>query len=318
MAVTINGTTGIDKVQDGTIVTADIAADAVTASKLNVGQLSHRNLIINGAMQVWQRGTSFSGGSTYGYGVDRFMWAQATTNSRSTDVPANEGFTYSTAQQASSGNNILRHVIEDSQRLLGNNTFTLSFWIKGSTSGTGYVDVNDTQEQSYSITTSWQRITKTFTAVTGNANYGSDNDYIDWKTGVTATIYITGVQLELGSQATPFEHRPYGDELRRCQRYYWKKTNITGMAIAQANVSDGLFSIDCPVVMRAAPTATNLNGGTTNADITISGTPSAGGATGGVHSSYPTHILYTLQCVGGSSIARIAYYNGTTTADAEL
>ena len=279
MAVTINGTTGIDKVQDGTIVTADIAdsnittakiadsnittakiaADAVTASKLNVGQLSHRNLIINGAMQVWQRGTSFSGGSTYGYGVDRFMWAQATTNSRSTDVPANEGFTYSTAQQASSGNNILRHVIEDSQRLLGNNTFTLSFWIKGSTSGTGYVDVNDTQEQSYSITTSWQRITKTFTAVTGNANYGSDNDYIDWKTGVTATIYITGVQLEVGSEATPFEHRSYGDELRRCQRYYYQVDNgaQNGKFYAmQYTASYKMFQIPFPTTMRATPTST--------------------------------------------------------------
>jgi ribosomal protein L27 len=230
-----------------------------------------RNLVINGAMQVWQRGTSFSGGSTYGYGVDRFMWAQATTNSRSTDVPANEGFTYSTAQQASSGNNILRHVIEDSQRLLGNNTFTLSFWVKGSTSGTGYVDVNDTQEQSYSITTSWQRITKTFTAVTGNANYGSDNDYIDWKTGVTATIYITGVQLEVGDVATPFEHRSYGEEYLDCLRYYWQVTksvafeNVANVAAYSTTAAYG--TLYYPIPMRASPSFVK----STNSDFVATG-----------------------------------------------
>jgi ribosomal protein L27 len=230
-----------------------------------------RNLVINGAMQVWQRGTSFSGGSTYGYGVDRFMWAQATTNSRSTDVPANEGFTYSTAQQASSGNNILRHVIEDSQRLLGNNTFTLSFWVKGSTSGTGYVDVNDTQEQSYSITTSWQRITKTFTAVTGNANYGSDNDYIDWKTGVTATIYITGVQLEVGDVATPFEHRSYREEYLDCLRYYWQVTksvayeNVINVAAYSTTAAYG--TLYYPTPMRASPSFLK----STNSDFVATG-----------------------------------------------
>ena len=34
------------------------------------------------------------------------------------------------------------------------------------------------------------------------------------------TFYITGIQLEVGEQATPFEHRSFADELQRCQRYY--------------------------------------------------------------------------------------------------
>ena len=62
MAVVINGTTGIDKVQDGSIGTADIAADAITTPKIaNSVNLGRRNLIINGAMQVAQRGTSVTG-----------------------------------------------------------------------------------------------------------------------------------------------------------------------------------------------------------------------------------------------------------------
>jgi len=131
-------------------------------------------------------------------------------------------------------------------------------------------------------------------------------------------LAVTGVQLEVGDTVTPFEHRSYGDELARCQRYYWKKTNINGVGIAQANVSDALFAVDCPVVMRAAPTATALSGGSTDAVVAISGTPSAGGATGLVHSTHATHVFYTMQCSGGTSIARISYNNGTATADAEL
>jgi len=78
-----------------------------------------------------------------------------------------------------------------------------------------------------------------------------------------ATFYITGVQLEVGSVATPFEHRSYGDELARCQRYYYK-------------IQPGQYDTFClgynrnttlcqafapfPVTMRAAPTALETSG----------------------------------------------------------
>ena len=41
-------------------------------------------------------------------------------------------------------------------------------------------------------------------------------------------IRFTGIQLEVGEQATPFEHRSYADELARCQRYFFKLTDISG------------------------------------------------------------------------------------------
>ena len=52
-------------------------------------------------------------------------------------------------------------------------------------------------------------------------------------TTASATFYLTGVQLELGSVATPFEHRSYGDELRKCERYYHviSETNTNGKYI---------------------------------------------------------------------------------------
>ena len=43
---------------------------------------------------------------------------------------------------------------------------------------------------------------------------------VDWMANNGATFYITGIQLEIGQKATPFEHRSYVDELARCQRYY--------------------------------------------------------------------------------------------------
>ena len=83
-----------------------------------------------------------------------------------------------------------------------------------------------------------------------------------------ATWYVTGTQLEVGTSATPFERRLYGQELANCQRYYWK-TFVVDTAPAQNiapgnqifnictnNVSNGLYF---PVSMRATPTITTFN-----------------------------------------------------------
>jgi hypothetical protein len=69
-----------------------------------------------------------------------------------------------------------------------------------------------------------------------------------------ATFYITGVQLEVGTQATSFEYRPYGTEFQLCQRYYETGSMISTRTAAGAGST---YNITFQVQKRAAPTVTS-------------------------------------------------------------
>jgi len=97
-----------------------------------------------------------------------------------------------------------------------------------------------------------------------------------------ATFYITGVQLEAGTTASPFEYRQYGTELSLCQRYFEVIATFIGKATSASQV-EGTLSFFVP--KRATPSLTLLNGSGTLLELgvaarsftTISGTLYASG-----------------------------------------
>ena len=92
-----------------------------------------------------------------------------------------------------------------------------------------------------------------------------------------ATWQITGVQLEVGDTATPFEHRSYSDEIQRCQRYFFRRGNTNNLSSGYDGIGagTGLSTSTCRIIvpypceMRAKPTC-SFNG-----SITL--TPATGG-----------------------------------------
>jgi hypothetical protein len=295
----------------------DIAsATTPNANAALLATFPHRNLIINGAMQVAQRGTS--GTSTADiYTVDRFALGHgspvnAMTFEQSTDTPDNFKnslkITAGTGASASTtGYAILRQAIEGQNIAhLGFGTsaakaITLSFHVKSSLTGTFGISIrNQAGNRAYAGTyvinsaNTWEYKTVAIPADTSGTwptdtgigfhlfwDLGAGSNYDiaagSWTSGsnmfgvestvkltetTNATFFITGIQLELGSTATPFEHRSYGDELAACQRYYYRIASdqyayfATGRVI---NVSDPLCAITFPTAMRLTPSVTSSN-----------------------------------------------------------
>ena len=117
----------------------------------------------------------------------------------------------------------------------------LYFWLYG---GSGYNtgSVGD-------LATTWGA-TGTTSRASGQVNV-FDNTANNW--------FITGIQFEIGSVATPFEHRSYGDELARCQRYYQRTDDGgCGVGICIGNSSGARIQFSLPVVMRASPTVSKV------------------------------------------------------------
>ncbi len=111
----------------------------------------------------------------------------------------------------------------------------------------------------------WQTYSTTRRNDGGNTTF-TDPDY--WN--------ITGVQLEVGKNATDFEHRSYGEELALCQRYYFKLSNSRLVAGYKRHDTSSNFQMESPVPMRASPTATLLvDGSFTNMQANFNTTQSS-------------------------------------------
>ena len=140
----------------------------------------------------------------------------------------------------------------------------------------------------------------------GGTNYdGFADAHSDWAFNTAHNAYLTGVQFEIGSQATPFEHRSYGEELVLCQRYFWRLDNASNAAGAQwlykigHGGNDGYrrVTVNHPVPMRGSPSVTN---------ISLSATGSASGVQfNGTHTS----TIYVNGAGGGVIELQGAYFD---------
>ena len=292
--------------------------------------LSNRNLVINGAMQVAQRGTSTTGLQNSGgkFTVDRFAyrrggtWTNLQVKHEQVDatVPGGPGLTKAlkatctTAEGSapSSGEStaIGYYFERQDTNPIGPGTSGMlnsvfSFYARASIATTYGIDLIASQHSTTQVVRipftidsadTWQRISVSIPTYTEALDSTADNavgwqmhivldgvsssqtnsTWVDRSGGIelpngvsttafsntaNATFEVTGVQLELGEQATPFEHRSFGDELARCQRYFyrWLSTGLYTEAwiggVVTANIARGTFYL--PTVMRAGPAISN-------------------------------------------------------------
>jgi len=269
-----------------TITASSVADNSLTTDQfVSTAVHGRRNIIINGAMIMAQRGSSSSAGN--GYAVDRFtnpvsQSSKLTVQQNAGSVTPPAGFQYYYGMTSSSaytpistdyfyvGQNIEGYNVAHLDWGTANaKTVTLSFWVRSSLTGTfGGSIQNSAQNRSYpfsyaiSSANTWEYktvtiagdTTGTWLKTTGKgavlwfsvgagsnnqgtagawaaANYASVTGAVDVVGTSGATWYITGVQLELGNAATPFEHLSHSEELALCQRYYETfGTYITGGA----------------------------------------------------------------------------------------
>ena len=151
----------------------------------------------------------------------------------------------------------------------------------------------------------------------------TSNDYFpdyaqNWGNTSSATFDITGMQLEVGEMATPFEHESYGDNLNRCKRYYIRYSGSGNYAIGAAeDTTRGIFSFPAPD-MRAAPTGTQ---GTLTLGGGIGSPPAVTAISSTTNSGHGLDVLLTVS--SGLTTAHALRIRATDTAsylafDAEL
>ena len=278
-----NNSTKIQTTNTGAVVTGICTATSFSGSGEGLTRTtaySHRNVVINGGMQVAQRGSSSTGNTSGGYKTcDRWELslnsAGTWTVTQSGTCP--DGFNNSIKLDCTTANTSLSATSflsirtsfegQDLRRFAKGTTsakaMTVSFYVKTNKNGTYVVELYDVDNTKiatslYTVSNSnWNRYEFTIPASTNTGqfvkdnnksmnlgfilaagtNYTNGNHYgffvqgsnLNRAAGLTVNLadstsnefYLTGVQLEEGEIATPFEHRSFGDELQRCQRYYY-------------------------------------------------------------------------------------------------
>ena len=298
---------------------SELAAAETVQEARDIVSAGRKNALYNGDMQIWQRGTVFAnggGGAVVNYTADR--WNSTRYISSENDVSREDanhlGFRYCLRSARGGGDTAttaryVSQVLEqkDTWKLRGKYV-TFSFYLRvgsGFNGGLVYSSItyhtDSSREERFhydqfqnanntrskiahkSPTTNWQRYTHT-TYIPENAQQVgvalSSNEGL--ANAVSADYFeMTGCQLEVGRNATEFEHRSHGEELALCQRYFhgWNATSSTlraetGIKVydSEGNSSvnqtttigtgsvvdadDARIEFSFPVTMRTKPTAT--------------------------------------------------------------
>ena len=302
------------KKADGTgnlSVPAETGTVVTTASP----SLGRRNRVINGDFSVWQRGTSFTDLATGAFSADRWKIdyrPNGNINAAQQDYVSYKALRFTNAYTGSQSFNF-EHKVEDVTFFSGKEV-TLSFYAKASEAftmgiaayenyGSGGSAQTTAVSSSKSITTTRQQFTVTFTCTDMSAKtVGLSNCMrLNFSNPLSqdAWVEIDHVQLEVGSVATPFEHRSYGEELALCQRYFQvisANPRITGCG---TRTTTNVVGVSYPLAtsMRTSPTYTNDG---TSLQFTIRGNGTNTSSTGQSFVCYAEPAAVTLDITIGS------------------
>jgi hypothetical protein len=282
-----------------------IVADSSTSTGLRYQAPYAQQPVLNSAMQVWQRGTSTGGNAVYT--ADRWYAgssAAGRTVSRqvtgdTTNLPNVQyclRFQRDSGNTNTSGSKLIQNFESIDSIPYAGQVVTLSFYArKGANyssssdrlnaylvSGTGTDQNQDSGftgqatpiAQTPTLTTTWQRFSYTGTVSTTATQLAVRFDYTPVGTAGAADYFeVTGVQLELGSVATPFHTyaATIQGELAACQRYYYRNSGdgstFLGSGLASSTTA-GAFFYKFAQTMRVVPTAMDFS----NVQIVLPGT----------------------------------------------
>jgi len=310
-----------------------------------VSNFGRKNYIINGNFDIWQRGTSGTGGYC---SADRWRFdlsgatgtfAQGSFTAGQTDVPNNPKFYGNITITGADDNARIEQRIEDVYTLAGQ-TITISFWAKYTTNAPtsfniqgnqnfgsgGSTAVNFTFATGQTLTTSWQKFTATTTVPSISGKTVGSNSYLVIRPIInpnneTFDYQIAQVQVEKGSVATDFEVRPIGEELALCQRYYHNSNYgikyHNGGAYFGTTTAKNWYIL--PTTMRTNPTV-SFAGSASDYTVLVGGNVIAGTAITSsslTEKGFMIDLTTSAQTNGAATVFRWTA-NGRVEADAEL
>jgi hypothetical protein len=298
---------------DYTGLAADITAGDTAA------RAGRKNLILNGSMQISQRGdytsaTAITNGTFY---LDRFRpyrnGVDATVQQTDVTINGVNKKAMKVAATTTSSGYIGFYQTMELQNIPVGETLTVSCWVRSNNSNTRFRS-NDFRGVSvdgnaFTNDGNWEKVTWTFDSSS------TTQDPTLWvmtydagAVSVTSGDYIevADFQLEVGSVATDFEHRSYGEILADCQRYYYSITASDVIGSRIDGLANGVWEntfAGCPVTMRANPSLTK-----------ISGSEASTGSSTAIARGLGRTVYMTTTFTGG---VKYYYLNGYT-MDAEL